>query len=98
MFCRIPLGVQKTLLHGGGVASCGTYGHQSGPKAMPPTESPADPLCCSSRWVRWVFFFSRICCYFKYIYFRDDSNDAIGTKKEFSENTQLNKETVNVPK
>lgn len=96
MFCRIPLGVQKTLLHGGGVASCGTYGHQSGPKAMPPTESPADPLCCSSRWVGWGFF-SRICYVILkiYIFIR---NDAIGTKKEVSENTRLNKESVNVPK
>lgn len=29
LFSRIPLGVQKTLLHGGGVTSCGTYSHQS---------------------------------------------------------------------
>lgn len=62
LFSRIPLGVQKTLLHGGGVASCGTYGHQSGPKAMPPTESSADPLCCGSRWVRSLF--SRIQWFF----------------------------------
>lgn len=68
LFSRIPLGVQKTLLHGGGVASCGTYGHQSG--AMPPTESSADPLCCGSRWVRWLFqgfkefFFFGLFCLF----------------------------------
>ncbi|CAB1453365.1 unnamed protein product [Pleuronectes platessa] len=43
MFSRIPLGVQKTLLHGGGVTSCGTYGHQSGQQVMPPTASSADP-------------------------------------------------------
>lgn len=97
LFCRIPLGVQKTLLHGGGVASCGTYGHQSGPNAMPPTESPADPLCCSSRWLGRGFF-KDLLCYFKYIYFLGDRNDAIGTKKEVSENTRLNKEAVNVPK
>lgn len=30
MFSWIPLGVHKTLLHGGGVISCGTYDHQSG--------------------------------------------------------------------
>lgn len=55
LFSRIPLGVQKTLLHGGRVASCGTYGHQSELKAMPPTKSSADPLWCGSRWVRWQF-------------------------------------------
>lgn len=43
LFSRIPLGVQKTLLHGGGVTSCGTYSHQSGPQAIPPTASSADP-------------------------------------------------------
>lgn len=51
MFSRIPLGVQKTLLHGGGVTSCGTYGHQSGQQVIPPTMSSADPLCQrGSRW------------------------------------------------
>lgn len=57
LFSRIPLGVQKTLLHGGGVTSCGTYSHQSGPQAIPPTVSSADPLCWGSRWVRfrWLF-------------------------------------------
>lgn len=64
---------------------------------MPPTESPADPLCCSSRWVGWGFFKDLLCC-FKYIDFHGDRNDAIGTKKEVSENTRLNKEAVNVPK
>lgn len=29
LFSRIPLGVQKTLLHGGGVTSWGTHSHQS---------------------------------------------------------------------
>lgn len=57
LFSRIPLGVQKTLLHGGGVTSCGTYSHQSGPQAIPPTVSSADPACRGSRWVRsrWLF-------------------------------------------
>lgn len=36
MFSRIPLGVQKTVLHGGGVNSCGTYDHQSGQQVTPP--------------------------------------------------------------
>lgn len=39
LFSRIPLGVQKTLLHGGRVTSCWTSGHQSGPKVIPHTES-----------------------------------------------------------
>lgn len=51
MFSRIPLGVRKTLLHGGGVTSSGTYGHQSGQGVIPPTSPGADPLCWKgSRW------------------------------------------------
>lgn len=60
LFSRIPRGIQKALLHGGGVTSCGTYGHQSGPQAIPPTASSADPLCWKcSRWagLLWLFPF-----------------------------------------
>lgn len=58
MFSRIPLGVRKTLLHGGGVTSCGTYGHQSGQQVIPPTAPLADPLCWKGS--RWASF---TCCF-----------------------------------
>lgn len=60
MFSRIPLGVRKTLLHGGGVTSCGTYGHQSGQRVIPPTASSADPLGWKSS--RWAIV-SDVVCY-----------------------------------
>lgn len=68
LFSRIPLGVQKTLLHGGRVTSCGTYGHQSGPKTIPPTASSADTLCWCSRWVRIKCLFFPLDTELTYVY------------------------------
>lgn len=78
MFSRIPLGVRKILLHGGGVTSCGTYGHQSGQQVIPPTASSADPLCSKgSRWAsfRCCFLLKRNNSQKEFVFFKDLQSD-----------------------